>query len=119
MSIDLESIECRRIVAGGNDDAAATPLPAHLKGNVGRGVSAIHQKNAESISCKHFSGYPREAVGLKSPVVADEDDTLGVLDRFEILGCRLCRVPYVFEGEGIGDDGPPAVGAELDRQVHS
>src|ERR1700751_4437447 len=119
VSLDLETVEDGRIVAGRNHDAAGEFTPAHFKRYLKRGIRTIHQHHAKPVAGQYFGSRPGKVLRLKTHVEADENCGFCSFHGFEVIRSRLGSIPDIFEGKAIGNNTSPAVRAELDWKIHS
>ncbi len=120
--LELEAVENRRIVAGGDHHAADGVQMLDGKGNRRRRRRLRREDDLKIVSGKNFRRDLRETVGKKPAVVADddfqfmfEDFGLWVLNfRFPIVRRGLRDARDICKSEILRDDRAPAVRAEFD-----
>ena len=110
----FEAVPDRRIVAGGDDDGAARLFRqdtiAYYRCRRGPGAEV----DLDTVTGNYLGGGRREVLRCKAGVIPDNKSAVGKSRLLEIFGNPLGAEPYIFKGEVLGDDVPPAVGAELD-----
>ncbi len=115
---ELHPVPIPRIVAGGDHDAAGR---AHLLDRVrerrGRRV-IVRQPHLETRVRKLFGRDFGEAARTEARIVGQQDAPGGVLMPVDVVGDGARDTAHIFKGEVVGDDGAPAIGAELDCRSH-
>jgi hypothetical protein len=101
-------------MAGGNDDSASGLMGQDTvtddRGGRGPGTEIY----LDAITGDYLGGGGGEVLGGKAGIIADDNAPPGQSLLFQEVGDALGTVAYVFKGKVLGDNRPPAVGAELD-----
>src|SRR5665213_182528 len=122
MRLELEAVENRRIVAGGDYHSADSSEIFHGEGNGRRRRWLRREDDLKTISRKNFGGDSGETVGEK-PAVKTDDDFQFTIEDFGLwtldFGLPIVRrglrdARDVGEREIFRDDRAPAVRAEFD-----
>ena len=113
----FEAVPDGRIVAGGDNDAAARffrqDAVAYHRCRRGSGAEV----DLDAVTGHHLGGRRRKVLGGKAGVVADNQSAPGKSGLLEIISYPLGAETHVFKGEVLGDDIAPAIGTELDWVV--
>ena len=111
---------------GGDHDAAGGPLLADGVGKSGRGRDAVGEGDGDAGRREDRRDDLRKALGAEAGVKGDADASPRVFVIENVVGDRGGGDPDVGEGEVVGYDAAPAVGAEfhgrgsaLSRVLHS
>ena len=116
MRLELEAVKDRRIVAGGNHHAANGAPVFHGKRYRRRRGRVGGQNDLEVVARENLSGPSAELVGEKPSVIADDDFFLCADHRIcaPVVGRGLSDTLDIGERKILSNNGPPAVGSELD-----
>ncbi len=118
----LDPVPLRRIVRGGNHDAAGRRALAHAEAERRGGRHIVGQQHRNAGGGHNFSAGARKGPGAEARVVADAQTPGGVFFRCTFagvyIGCHgLGGNAHIGEGEIVGNHGTPAVCAELDLRM--
>ena len=102
------------IVAGGDLDAAAAPRSFTRSESAGVGAASAASQTGMPAAETVSAAARAKTLGAEAGVVADEEAGAGFFRADCVTGDRPGHLADVFEGEILGDDGAPAVGAERD-----
>ena len=114
--LEFETVENRRIVAGGNHHAADGAQIFDGERNRRRRRRFGREHDLKMISGQDFGGDLRKPVGKKTPVIADNNFVFRFplsAFRFPIIRRRLCDARDVGKSEIFRDDRAPAVRAKF------
>ena len=116
--LELDTVVLRRIVAGGDHDAAEKFAVGRGEGNRLRWRGRLRQDHTESGALQSLGGNNGEIAREESAVVShDERIAIDAVRRRQTTrsdGNRFGHLANVIECECVGDDSAPAVGAESD-----
>ena len=106
------------VVAGGDDGGPGGLAGQHIETDRRRGGGPIAEISADSVAGadrRHDFG---KLPGEKTGIVADDQALPGLAGSPQVIGQALGAAGYIGKGKVLGNDGPPAVGAELDGGSH-
>src|SRR5437762_721398 len=110
---EFDAVVIRRVVAGGDHDAAEKSSVPRGVGNRLRWGRRIREHDSEACRLERFGGRDRELARKKTAVVADDERVaFDLARRIELPGRDGNRIAYaadVVECKGVSNDGTPAV----------
>jgi len=101
-------------VAGGDHDAGGEAAFAHGKREHGGGAPGVAQQDRDFVGRKDSGQGRPETFRKKAGVVTDGHALPRRARRLEMVRQGLADDAHMREGEILGDEGAPAVGAEAD-----
>ena len=110
----LEAVVGAGVVGGGDDDGAAGVLVEDGVAGDRRGGGGVEDVGLDAVGGDDLGAGGGEVLGAEARVEADDEAAFGEAGRLQVARDALGAVADVLERVVLGDDGAPAVGAELD-----
>ncbi len=114
LAFELHAIPVPGVVAGSDHDAAGRAEFLYVVRNGWSGHVVVGQQHGDAGVGEHLGNGAGSAVGGEARVVADDDAAAGVFILENVGGDGARDATHVVEGEIVGDEAAPAVGAEFD-----
>ncbi len=113
----LDAVPLWRVMAGGDHDAAGVFALADSEGEGGRGGDFVGEGDGDAGVAEDFSDDLGEGARAEAGVIGDGDAGRGVFLLEDVVRDGGGGDADVGEGEVVGDDAAPAVGAEFDDSL--